>query len=36
MENAQQIIALLQGIDIELKIVISILVGWGIVTIIKH
>jgi len=36
MENAQQIIALLQGIDMELKIVISILVGWVVITIIKH
>jgi hypothetical protein len=36
MDNAQQIIALLQGIDMELKIVISILVGWVVITIIKH
>jgi hypothetical protein len=35
MENTQQIIALLQDIDMELKIVISILVGWVVITIIK-
>jgi hypothetical protein len=35
MENTQQIIALLQGIDMELKIVISMLVGWVVITIIK-
>ena len=35
MENTQQIIALLQSIDMELKIVISMLVGWVVITIIK-
>jgi hypothetical protein len=36
MENAQQIIALLQGIYTELSIVIAILVAWIFLYIIKH
>jgi len=35
MENAQQIIVLLQSIDTELSIVIAILVTWLVLSIIK-